>query len=57
MLDNMRIGQNISRGIDDNAGTDSLLSCDIGRLPRVGILHSGQAGDLDSHHRRSNAFG
>ena len=57
MLDDMRIGQDISRRIDDDAGTHSLLFCEIGRLPRVWILYRGQAGDLDSHHRRPNAFG
>ena len=56
VLHDMGIGQDVSRGIDDDAGAQALLFGDI-RLPRIGVLHRGQAGDLDGHHRWPNALG
>ena len=56
VLDDMGVGQDVARGIDDDAGAESLLLGDI-RLPRVGVLHRGQTGDFDGHHRRPDALG
>jgi len=57
VLDDVGVGEDVSGGIDNDAGAEALLPCDVIGLAGVGILHGGEAADFNGDHGDSDARG